>query len=81
MERSRWVRDKFLHQVKEFKYHRVLLNEGRVEQEICSVLCDDVDAVPDSCGEERAECGIKVHDLRVNVCTYPHLWPRALGSD
>lgn len=60
---------------------QVLLNEGRVEQEICSVLCDDVDAVPDSCGEERAECGIKVPDLRVNVCTYPHLWPRALGSD
>lgn len=37
VECSGWVRDTFLHQVKEFKYHRVLLNEGRVEQEICSV--------------------------------------------
>lgn len=32
-------------------------------------------------GEEEAKPQGQALDLPINLCSYPHLWPRTLGSD
>lgn len=39
------------------------------------------DVVQVCCGEERAECESKTIDLKPDLCSYPHLWSWAVGSD
>ena len=41
----------------------------------------DADSAPVRCGEEAAERKGKALNLLVDLCSYPHQWSRALGSD
>ena len=44
-------------------------------------VCSDADSAPVRLGEKGAEPKGKALDLLVNLCSYPQLWSRALGSD
>lgn len=46
----------------------------------CSIFVN-VGVVPGRCGEKGAELEGQALYLAVNLCSNPHNWPRALGSD
>lgn len=68
--------------MEEFNYFRVLfMSEARDWQKDCSNVNGDAEAFLVCCGKEEPEHESQAVALPVKLCPYPHLWPRAQGSD